>query len=117
VAALELVPHHLPRAQRVAALPYRIEQLGERRPHPDRREAAAAERALHGVVGIEQAPVLRGVGGREARDLLHRALDVEPHGQPLAVREHDVRDRIGLQVLEPCSLSSPSSSRASSGLA
>ena len=106
VAALELVPDHVPGADRVAPQPdpptRMLEQhLLERRAEAGRRQASAAEDLLDLVVLGDHAPVGGRVGGREALDLLAGAVEVHPHRELLAVGEDDVRDRIRLEVLEP----------------
>ena len=106
VAILELAPDHVPRRDRVAAqpdAPARVleQHLLERGPEAGRRHARAPEDALHLVVLGDEAPVRVGVRRREARDLLAGAVEVEPHRQLLPVREGDVPDGVGLEVLEP----------------
>jgi hypothetical protein len=76
------------------------EALLERRPEAGRRERRRAEDALDLVVVGERPAICVGVGARERRDLLARALEVHPHREVAAVREGDVRERVGDEVLE-----------------
>ena len=83
------------------------QQLLDRRPEAERRELAGGEDVLDLVVLVEQPAVGVGVARGVARDLLDRALAVEPRGQVRAVRERDVRERVRVQVLEPVAAEQP----------
>ena len=106
VATLELMAHDLPGAHRGAPQPacgsresgqHRL----ERRAQADRGEPVRREHVLDRVVLAEQPAVGGGIRAREPLELLARPLEIEPHGQRLAVREHHVGHRVGLQVTQP----------------
>ena len=103
VRVLVLPAHDVPGAHGDAPKPLRLfaQQLVERRHVPDRIEPVTAERFADLGELLEPATVRSGVTWREARDLLTRALEVEPVRERLAVREDNVRDRVGIDVLEP----------------
>ena len=122
VRALELAADHVPGRlimRRRCQMPPRgcaREALVERRPEARRRERRRAEHVLDLVVLGERAPVGVRVGAREPRQLLVGALDVEPHRQVAAVRERDVRERVGHAGTRARSRPSrPSSSSSISG--
>src|SRR3954469_6100386 len=105
VLGLELAADDVPGAHHPLALPdpaLRVlgEPLVERRPQPGRRERRGAEDALDLVVVGEQPAVRVRVRAREAGDLLARAREVHPHRELAPVRERDVCERVGNEVLE-----------------
>ncbi len=109
VAAFELVPDHVPGAHHPPPLPdvaagVLAQPLLDTRAEAGRVERPRREDVLDLVVLGEHAPIGLAVGLRVARDLLDRAVEVHPRGELLPVRERDVGERVGHEVLEPVAL-------------